>query len=309
MKYADARADAETLYSSMKGKTKNEDQIIKLITNRTNAQRQIIKQEYQNLYNSDLIQDLQKELSGHFEEVVVALFYTPIDYDCYQLRKAVKGLGTDEEALIEILAIRTPHEIEQIKQRYSEMYPGRSLIKDIEGDTSGNFRKILVALLEAKRPSNPDSQMDNEECERCAKQLHHAGENKTFNADIFTQIFTEKSQADFIRIAQFYYKFTKKTILQAVEKGFSGDSKEALIGIIYAMLSPAEYFAKKVNNAVKGLGTDDTTLIRILITRDEIDMPKIKQYYKQLYKKDMLEDIKDDTSGNYQKILYELASH
>ena len=97
--------------------------------------------------------------------------------------------------------------------------------------------------------------------------------------------------------------------MQAVEKGFSGDSKEALIGIIYAMLSPSEYFAKKVYKSVKGLGTDNTTLIRILITRDEEDMPKIKQFYKQLYKKDMIEAIKDDTSGNYQKILIELASH
>ena len=131
----------------------------------------------------------------------------------------------------------------------------------------------------------------------------------THNAEVFTKIFTEKSQAEFIRIAQLYYKLTKKTILQAVEKEFSGDCKEALIGIIYAMLSPAEYFAKKVYKAVKGLGTDNTTLIRILITRDEKDMPQIKQFFKQLYKKDMLEAVKDDTSGNYQKILIELASH
>ena len=120
---------------------------------------------------------------------------------------------------------------------------------------------------------------------------------------------TEKSQADFIRIAQAYFKLTRKTILQTVEKQFSGDCKEALIGIIYAMISPAEYFAKKVYKAVKGLGTDNNTLIRILITRDEKDMPQIKQFFKHLYKKDMLDAVKDDTSGNYQKILYELAFH
>ena len=38
-------------------------------------------------------------------------------------------------------------------------------------------------------------------------------------------------------------------------------------------------------------------------------MPQIKQYYKQNYKKDMIDDIKGDTSGNYRKILVELASH
>jgi hypothetical protein len=306
MEYGDPRYDAEVLRNSMKGSA-NQEKIIKLITNRTNEERQKIKSEYNTLYNSDLIKDLQKELSGHYEDVVVALFYTPIDYDCFQLRKAVKGLGTDEEALIEILATRSPQEIEQIKLRYGEMYPGRSLVKDIEGDTSGNFRKILVALLEAKRPAN--SQSDMEECEKCAKLLYEATERKKVDADVFTKIFTEKSQTDFIRIAQLYYKLTKKTILSVVEKEFSGDCKDALIGIIYAMLSPAEYFAKKVYKAVKGLGTDNNTLIRILITRDEKDMPQIKQFFKQLYKKDMLEAVKDDTSGNYQKILIELASH
>ncbi len=38
-------------------------------------------------------------------------------------------------------------------------------------------------------------------------------------------------------------------------------------------------------------------------------MPQIKQFFKQIYKKDMLDAIKNDTSGNYQKILIELASH
>jgi annexin A7/11 len=308
MDYGNPHEDAEILRSSMKGKTKNEEKIIKIITNRTNEQRQQIKTEYNKLYNSDLIKDLQKELSGHFEDVVVALFYHPIDYDCFQLRKAVKGLGTDEDALIEILATRTPQEIEQIKQRYSEMYPGRSLVKDVESDTSGNFRKILVALLEAKRPDNSSYQVEQEEIERCAKLLL-AEDNKKLDIDVYIKIFTEKSQADFIRIAQAYFKFTRKTILQTVEKQFSGDCKEALIGIIYAMISPAEYFAKKVYKAVKGLGTDNNTLIRILITRDEKDMPQIKQFFKHLYKKDMLDAVKGDTSGNYQKILYELASH
>jgi len=119
MEYGDPKSDAEILRSAKKGKTKDEDKIIKLVTGRNNEQRQKIKETYYTLYNSDLIKDLQKELSGHFQEVVVALFYRPVDYDCFQLRKAVKGLGTDEDALIEILAIRPPEVIQEIKNRYT----------------------------------------------------------------------------------------------------------------------------------------------------------------------------------------------
>ena len=300
--------DVEELRNAIKPK-KDEDKIIKIIANRTNDQRQKIKETYNSLYKSDLIKDLQKALHGHFEDVVVALFYNPIDYDCYQLRKAVKGLGTDEEALIEILCTRPPDIIEAIKKRYSEMYPGRTLLKDVESDTSGHFRKVLVSLINAKRNNNKEF-LDYAECEKCAKMLYEAGEKRLGTDEkVFTEIFTQKSPNEFTCIAQLYYKLTKHTLLQAVEKEFSRDSKKCLIAIIYALLNPSEFFAKCINKAVKGLGTDDNTLIRILVTRDEIDMPQIKQFYKQIYKKDMIEDIKDDTSGNYRKILVELASH
>ena len=303
----DANVDAETLKNSLSPK-KDENNIIKLVTNRTNYQLQQIKEAYNTLYKGDLIKDLKKALSGHFEDVVVGLFYTPIDYDCFHLRKAIKGLGTDEKALIEILCTRPSNVIEEIKKRYGEMYPGRSLLKDIESDTSGNFRKILRSLLSANRP--PNTQPDIEECKNCAKRLYEAGEKRLgTNEEVFTQIFTEKSPSEFICIAQLYYKLTKHTLIQAVENEFSFDSKKCLIAIIYAILSPSEYFAKLIYKAIKGLGTDNITLIRVLISRHEVDMPQIKQYYKQNYKKDMIDDIKGDTSGNYRKILVELASH
>ena len=295
MESFDANVDAESLKNSLTPK-KDENNIIKLVTNRTNYQLQQIKEAYNTLYKSDLIKDLKKVLSGHFEDVVVGLFYTPIDYDCYHLRKAIKGLGTDEKALIEILCTRPSNVIEEIKKRYGEMYPGRSLLKDIDSDTSGNFRKILRSLLSANR--TPDSEPDIEECKNCAKRLYEAGEKRLgTNEEVFTQIFTEKSPSEFICIAQLYYKLTKHTLIQAVENEFSFDSKKCLIAIIYAILSPSEYFAKLVYKAIKGLGTDNTTLIRVLISRHEIDMPQIKQYYKQNYKKDMIDAIKGDICG------------
>ena len=301
-------SDAEELRNAITPK-KNTDEIIKIICNRTNEQRQKIKEAYNTKYNSDLIKDFQKILHGNFKEVVTGLFYTPIDYDCFQLRRAVKGLGTDEEALIEILSTRPPKVIEQIKKRYSEMYPGRTLLKDVESDTSRHFRKVLVALISANRPKE-NAELNYAECEKCVKLLYDAGENRLgTDEEVFIKIFTEKPKNEFICIAQLYFKLTKHTLLQAVEKEFSRDSKKCLIAILYSLLSPSEFFAKSVNKAVKGLGTNDTSLIRIIITREEIDMPIIRQFYKKLFQKDMIEDIKNDTSGDYQKILVELASH
>ena len=49
--------------------------------------------------------------------------------------------------------------------------------------------------------------------------------------------------------------------------------------------------------------------MRVLITRDEIDMPQIKECYQKLYGVSMIEAITKDISGNYRKLMLELCHH
>ena len=87
---------------------------------------------------------------------------------------------------------------------------------------------------------------------------------------------------------------------------FSGDVRKVLKAITYALLSPSEYFAYRINKAIKGFGTNDTILIRVLVSRDEIDIQRIKRYYKQLYGKSLYEAVKEDVSGDYGQLLLAL---
>ena len=303
----DVLEDTKKLIDFIKGKNKDDNALIKLVISKTNKERLQMKDEYNSTQNSDLIEDLKSAYSGHFKDVLVGLFYSPLDYDCYQIRKAVKGLGTDEEALIEILTTRTSEKIEQMKLRYKEIFPGRDMVEDIKSDTSGSFWTVLKALLENKR--NSTTNPDLEDCQNCAQKLYDSGINKKNTLETFTEILTQKSKEEIITIGKIYHKMSQSNILADIKNLFSGDTKKLLTGIVFGLLSPSEYFAELVRDAVKGLGTKDTTLLRIMITRDEIDMPQIKQFYRQKYDKDMVDDIKDDTSGSYRKILVALATH
>ena len=303
----DVLEDTKKLIDFIKGKNKDDNALIKLVISKTNKERLQMKDEYNSTQNSDLIEDLKSAYSGHFKDVLVGLFYSPLDYDCYQIRKAVKGLGTDEEALIEILTTRTSEKIEQMKLRYKEMFPGRDMVEDIKSDTSGSFWTVLKALLENKR--NSTTNPDLEDCQNCAQKLYDSGINKKNTLETFTEILTQKSKEEIITIGKIYHKISQSNILADIKNLFSGDTKKLLTGIVFGLLSPSEYFAELVRDAVKGLGTKDTTLLRIMVTRDEIDMPQIKQFYRQKYDKDMVDDIKDDTSGSYRKILVALATH
>ena len=302
-----SQQDAEALRKAMKGFGTDEAALIKICANRTNSQRQQIKAAYKATFGRDLISDLKSELHGKFEDAMIALFAEPIEYDVDELRAAMKGLGTNEDTLIEILASRPPHVFMAIKNKYQEKYK-RDLETDVKKETSGTLQHLLISLLQGNRSTNPHP--DQGRCAAIAEEIFKAGEAKLgTDSSVFNKYFCSLSPHELACVAQQYHKLTGHTILQAIDKEFHGDSKKALRTIVYATLSPSEYFATRVNDAIKGWGTKDHLLIRILITRDEIDMPQIKQYYKQLYGKDMVQDIKSDISGDYQKLMVELCSH
>jgi hypothetical protein len=291
----------------MKGIGCDKKAIIQIIANRTNAQRQQIKECYKTAYGRDLMADLKKELSGNLEDAVLALFYTPVEYDVEQLKKAMKGMGTDEGTLIEIIASRPNWLLKQIKEQYKIKY-GKELEAVIKKETSGDLQRLLISLLQCNRSEN--THVNQSDCEAKAKELFDAGEAKWgTDSEVFNKIFTLSSPMELVGISKAYHKLTGHTILEAINKEFSGHVKELLHSIVYAIISPSEYFATRVEKAIKGWGTNDNVLIRILVTRDEIDMPQIKQYYKQLYGRDMLEAIKGDCSGAYRDLLIELAGH
>ena len=302
-----AQKDAEDLRKAMKGFGTDEAALIKICAYRTNSQRQQIKAAYKATFGRDLISDLKSELHGKFEDAMIALFADPIEYDADQLREAMKGLGTNEDTLIEIIASRPPHILKAVKDRYQQKYQ-RDLETDVKKETSGTLQHLLIALLQCNRSVNSSPNVAR--CAEIAQEIHQAGEAKIgTDESVFNKYFCTLSPMELACVAQQYHKLTGHTILQAIDKEFSGDSKKALRTIVYATLSPSEYFATRVNDAIKGWGTKDHLLIRILITRDEIDMPQIKQYYKQLFGKDMVQAVKSDISGDYQKLMIELCDH
>ena len=301
-----AQADADTLKKAFKGIGCDKKTIVDLVVNRTNAQRLQIKEAYKASYGRDLMKDLKSELHNHLEDAVLALFTDPIEYDADELRAAMKGLGTNEDTLIEIICSRPPHVLKAVIAKFKEKY-NRDLETDVKKETSGTLRKLLIALLQCSRSTNTTP--NQAQCAQIAQEIYTAGEKKLgTDESVFNKYFCTLSPHELAAVSREYHKLTGHTILQAIDKEFSGDSKKTLRTIVYATLSPSEYFATRVNYAVKGLGTKDHILIRVLVTRSEIDMPQIKQYYKQLFGKDMVTDVKNDISGDYQRLMVGLIS-
>ena len=54
--------------------------------------------------------------------------------------------------------------------------------------------------------------------------------------------------------------------------------------IVKCVRDKSGYFAEKIYKSMKGLGTDDHTLIRCIVTRCEVDMVQIKQHFVHNYR-------------------------
>ncbi|NWI65296.1 ANXA6 protein, partial [Todus mexicanus] len=301
----DASQDAEALYNAMKGFGSDKEAILDLITSRSNKQRVEICQAYKSQYGKDLIADLKYELTGKFERLIVSLMRPPPYSDAKEIKDAIAGIGTDEKCLIEILASRTNQEIHDLVAAYKDAYE-RDLEADIVGDTSGHFKKMLVVLLQGTREE--DDVVSEDLVEQDAKDLLEAGELKWGTDEAqFIYILGRRSKQHLRLVFDEYLKISGKPIERSIRGELSGDFEKLMLAVVKCVRSTAEYFADRLYKAMKGLGTRDNTLIRIMVSRSEIDMLDIREVFRTKYEKSLYNMIKEDTSGEYKKALLKLC--
>ncbi|KAI9589400.1 annexin B10-like [Glossina fuscipes] len=297
----DIEADAAALRAAMKGFGTDEKAIIDMLTARSNAQRQKIKEHFLREYGRDLIDDLKSELEGRFEGVIVGLMLRPVEYLCKQLHKAMEGAGTNESTLVEILCTKSNDEMADIVSCYENMYD-RPLVEHICSETSGHFRRLLTLIVTGVR--DPAGTVDAEKAKELAQALYNAGEAKLgTDEEVFNRILAHSSFAQLRLIFEEYKQLSGQTIEQAIKHEMSGKLHDAMMAIVECVQSPPTFFAIRLFKAMDGIGTDDTTLIRIIVSRSEIDLGNIKQEFERLYNRTLYSAVKSETSGDYKRAL------
>ncbi|XP_066574160.1 annexin A10 isoform X2 [Amia ocellicauda] len=254
--------DAEVLFGALQGCEKGV--LIDILTQRCNAQRQMISEVYRGRYGRELMADLRENLSHHFEQVMVGLMYPPVLYDAHELWHAMKGEETQENRLIDILASRTNEEMYLIKEAYCMEYSS-DLLQDIYNETSGHFRDTLMSLAQGIREQG---YADPVRAAQDAMVLWEACQQKTGQ---------------------------HKTMLQMILCSRSYQQ----LWTVMCVRERASYFAYRLYNAIHDLGFHNKTVIQILVSRSEVDLRVIRQRYKERYGKSLYHDVKHFASGHY----------
>ncbi|XP_028613605.1 annexin A10 isoform X2 [Grammomys surdaster] len=277
--------DAQMLGGALQGFECNKDMLIDILTQRSNVQRQMIAGAYKSMYGRDLIVDLKEQLSSHFKEVMVGLMYPPPSYDAHELWHAMKGAGTDENCLIEILASRTNAEIFQMREAYCL----RKEIRKYGNREEGYANPAMAAQ---------DAMVLWEACQQ------KTGEHKT----MMQMILCNKSYPHLWLVFQEFQNISGQDLVDAINDCYDGYFQELLIAIVRCIQDKPSYFAYKLYRAIHDFGFHNKTVIRILIARSEIDLMTIRKRYKERFGKSLFHDIKNFASGHYKKALLAICA-
>ena len=292
---------AGQLYKNLYGPKKN-DIILNISMNNNLQNRIAIAQYYRAAYGTTLFDDIISKIGGDFGNCVAQMYLTPLEFCIHHLKK---GFKKSNECVFEMLTSKTPEELKIIENAYRRD-TGKELKADITKTFSGNVGKNLLKLFEIPRSTN--SKPNSKDCEKYAQILiDNEPKNWTENQDLFMEIFVQRSPEELILIARYYLRNTGNNLLDIIEKKTKGKHQTLLREILFNNIMPHELYAEKIYYAIKGAGTDEEVLSRVLVARNELDMALIREMYQFKYKNSLKEDIIGDTSGPFQKICMHLV--
>ena len=273
--------------------------ITELISKKTQKQRMKLRQTYKKNYEVDLMTDLKSNLAGLYKKIVLALFTDPVEYDVDLIYNSLKN-DDSKNILINIFASRPDWYLNKIKNIYLKKY-NIELEEHINNDTSDDFNKLLLQILQCKRSKNQAPDID--QCKQLADDLEQEESNNlSIDSPIINSIFMLLSPQELIMVCKEYHKSTERLLTDMVNEKFKGNVKKLLNAILMAKISPSEFFANALHEALADNSFDES-IISILISRADVDLNVIKKYYFKLYENDLADDIANKDKNEYINLL------
>ncbi|KAL5553369.1 hypothetical protein UlMin_040770 [Ulmus minor] len=268
--------DAERLKQAFDRLGTYEKAIIWILGHRNASQRRKIRDTYKQLYNESLVDHLYSELSGDFRDALKLN------------KKGVQHL----KVIVEIACMTSPHHLMAVRQAYCSLF-ACSFEEDIASTIPQPLGKLLVGLVSSYRYDK--EVVDKVLAESEASQLHEAFKTKQLDHDhVLRETF-----------GSYKLKYGNH-INQDIKSSGNGDLGSLLQLVIRCLESPEAHFAEVVRESIVGLGTDEESLTRVIVSQAEIDLMIVIYQYQLLYKSSLDDAVIDDTSGDYKDFMMTL---
>jgi len=146
-----AKEDAAALHEAGELKFGTDESAFTSVLVRNNyAQLRAVNEAYLELAGKSLEEVVDSELSGDMHRAAKTILTIALKgsdkFWAERLHESMSGLGTDDKALINIIVLRSEIDLGNIKQEFESLY-GESLEAWVEGECSGDYKKIMVGLI------------------------------------------------------------------------------------------------------------------------------------------------------------------
>jgi len=118
------------------------------------------------------------------------------------------------------------------------------------------------------------------------------------------KVLCNRNYAELAAIKAAYLQKHGKDLVAAVRSETSGNFGNAMIGLLK---DPRQYDSDVLFHAMKGLGTDEFTLIMVLLGRNNEQKQQINAIYSRDHNKSLETAVKSETSGDLQKLMIGLC--
>ncbi|KAI1383833.1 Annexin [Hypoxylon trugodes] len=237
-------------------------------------------------------------------------YHAPVDTsaDCEALRKAMKGMGCDEAALIRVLTSTkydNPWAMAQLVQDYNKRFI-RDLAKDIESETRGDLETALLALI--RGPLENDVRV-------LIKALDRAGTDE----DALMDVLLCRSNADIRAITTEYKRIKGHDLLVDIK-----DDVDDTLFRLYSMVLSAtraedtapitatdiDQKVTEVQRATEGMiGTNAIAVAQVFASCNASQLHAVSEAYRRKYHRSLEEVIEKEFRGDMEDaLLYMLES-
>jgi len=272
--------------------------------NTTSEERKKIQIRYPEIYSSKDLRSLIKKECGNndFGTAMQFLSLGPVEAECYMVKKAVDGWGSDKLLLYSILCGRSNDDMILLKKTYYKLFTD-DLTARVASEVGGDLKKILLSAVQAAEEEfDPDYHTKDKAAED-ADAIYKAGQGRWGTDENRMAKIVVLSPPKYLKlINEVYADQYGYTLFKAFEKELNKLGGEAALFTLGMKLKPYETVAKLIKKATKGLGTNEILLTCNIIRYQDI-MAHVCVTHEQLFEKSVHQRVKDETSGSYEKIL------
>ncbi|KAG8167964.1 hypothetical protein KVR01_003653 [Diaporthe batatas] len=328
-RFADPQDDAQRLADALKGsKPPRTEPLIEILPGMTHEQVMDLRVEYKRLVKTgperkgvNVAKHIRVRLKDDDPSLMKACYATALgrwESEAYWSSFWYQGDKTRRELLIESLMGRTNDEIHEIKASFTDKKYGDSLTRCMKQELKEDkFKKAVLMVLDEQRMDDFDRhgrplELDYDLVRSDVHTLHKAVKAEKGGETAMIGIVVMRSDSHLREILRVYNDEYRANFARDALKKSGNLVGELLAHILNGVINKPVRDALLVHHALTASKKDG--LRRELLTSrlvrfhwDRLHLSAIKRAYSERYGKDMMEAVRDGTSGEWGQFCQELC--